>query len=1207
MNELKHLLVELPGMHLIEASAGTGKTYAIALLYVRFLVELKLEPKQILVVTYTEAATKELRGRIRNRIREALDVVEGGETHDSLLRSLCQSGNENWTDKNEVCKILDRALKLFDTASIFTIHGFCLRALNENAFESGSRYDTELVTDQSRLLGEVVDDFWRKSFFNDSSQLLGYALKKKYSSDSLREFARQMVGNPKLEIIPNFSTDQVDALEADCHSSFVLVQQQWTANRPALVDLLTNDKGLSRSEDHYKERLLPELFARMDSFTAASNPYDLPTGYNKFCTSGVAKGSKPKGTPPSHSFFDQCEKLLQLVQKRLLSFQGELIAYCNGQLPIRKQQKNIRFFDDLLNDLYTALSGDNGASFASKLQTTYQAALIDEFQDTDPVQYEIFRKIYANTKLPLFLIGDPKQAIYSFRGADIFAYLQAVRDVPVEKQFTLTSNWRSTADLLAAFNLVFTNRQKPFLFEEIAYHPVTAGNLSGTELETASGTAAPLQIWLMPPEDLNVTKANTLIPEYVTAEISRLLRESNAGTALIDGKPVLPGDIAVIVRSHRQAVAIREALTPLGIPSVMRSDMTIFATDQAREICTLLQGLLNPGGESGVRAALVTDLLGRSGSDIAGFLEDESSWEECLSQFRDYHQIWQERGFMVMTRILMDRENVRGRLLRYPDGERRLTNLLHCFEVIHGKAHEDGIGMQGLVTWFSERVSAREKSEEHEIRLETDEDAVKILTIHVSKGLEYPIVFCPYLWGGIIESKDVVTFHKANNMVKDYGSSDLDLHRKQARQELLAENLRLLYVAITRAKYRCYLYGGKVTSKSDKSRPDTSPLAYLFHASSEICEGDALDVELLAEQYRKLSAADLEGQMLQLAAQSDGSIQVGQLPELAESVAWQPQQAGETNFSCRKFQGEVRSDWRVTSFTSLASHEARAVELPDRDQVLVAGEQIKPEMDETTGAKNIFTFPRGVKAGNLVHAIFEKLDFADAGVDNDQITELVDNHLGLHGFDKLWQPCISGMVKDVIKTPLPSQNGDFTLSDLKKGSWLSELDFFFPLKFISRDGLQSSLSGYLDDYQALDLKKVLTSLQFRPVQGMLKGSMDLVFEHAGRYYLLDWKSNHLGNCIEDYSQDLMKQEMVRNLYPLQYLLYSVALNRYLSLRVADYDYDNHFGGVFYLFLRGMKPQQGSQFGVFRDLPPSDLIKKLTDKLVETEGLVRYET
>ncbi|PKN59577.1 MAG: exodeoxyribonuclease V subunit beta, partial [Deltaproteobacteria bacterium HGW-Deltaproteobacteria-11] len=388
MKELEHLHVELSGSNLIEASAGTGKTYAIACLYLRHLIEKELTPDQILVVTFTEAATEELRGRIRGRISEALDVFAGKHTDDPFLRGLSENVNGSGPEKAASMDLLDRAIKSFDTASIFTIHGFCLRALQDNAFESGSLFDTELITDPSTLLQQVVDDFWRMKFFGDQAPLLKAALRKGYSPDSFAAFARKLLDNPKMKILPDLGSRDRAGVHRDCLEAFEQVRKQWKECREKVVDILENDKGLSRSEKAYKLDVLPELFDGMDSFTSADNPYDLSSDFSKFCTSGILEGKKPKGAAPEHPFFDTCERLQKLVEERFLLLKWELLEFCRERLPLRKREANIRFFSDLLNDLYAALNGDTGDGLAECLRGKYRAALIDEFQDTDPVQYD---------------------------------------------------------------------------------------------------------------------------------------------------------------------------------------------------------------------------------------------------------------------------------------------------------------------------------------------------------------------------------------------------------------------------------------------------------------------------------------------------------------------------------------------------------------------------------------------------------------------------------------------------------------------------------------------------------------------------------------------------------------------------------------------------------------------------------------------------
>ena len=1204
MLELDHLHIDLAGTNLIEASAGTGKTYAIACLYLRLLIEKDLTPEQILVVTYTEAATKELRGRIRSRIREALGVMDGAATQDAFLAGLADNVNGQGPDRIKSREKLDRALNAFDTASIFTIHGFCLRALQENAFESGSLYDTELVTDQTELLQEIVDDFWRMRFFAEPSPLLEYALHKGCSPRTFMYFIKGMLSNSKLEIIPQFSADEIATIEARCRSSYEKVRQEWQEHKKEIADLVRNDKGLSRAANAFKTDLLPELFAGMDACVAGNNPFNLFPDFCKLTTSGVAQGKKPKGTAPEHPFFNSCEELMKNVEERFLALYGELVRFCREHLPIRKRERNIRFFDDLLNDLYQALLGENGEALSGSIRGKYPAALIDEFQDTDPVQYDIFRKIYAATNYPLFLIGDPKQAIYSFRGADVFAYMEAAGNVAVDKRFTLTVNWRSSPRLLTAFNKIFTSVTNPFVYDMISYHPVKQGQEhDGKELARAAGETAPLQIWQIPPEEngkpVNVSKASEIIPPLVAAEIARLLQEGAEGKAMVDNHPLFPGDIAVIVRSHRQAGYMQEALCNLGIPSVLHSDASIFASAEAAEVGTLLHALADPGSEPKVRAALVTDILGRSGDDIALLLEEELAWDDCLEKFREHNQSWRDRGFMAMAQSLLAREGIRGRLLRYPDGERRLTNLLHCFEIIHRKAHEQKLGIEGLVTWFSEQISAKDAAEEYQIRLETDEKAVKIVTVHVSKGMEYPVVFCPFMWGGISDDDDVITFHEGFAMVKDFGSPNYDQNRKAAQRETLAENLRLLYVALTRAKYRCYLCAGKITGKSKKSRPETSSLAYLFHATAGTSISED-PVSRLADEVGKLTLQEMQGQLQVLQEKSEGTIDVVEMPESGAAMPFVPMLDDGMPLASRKFSGVISSEWRVASFTAFASHETTANELPNRDE-RNTGKEVSGSKDaEVPAGKSIFTFPRGAQAGIFFHEIFEGLNFAQTS--EEAVSSQVEKGLEKFGFDKEWQPHVCNMVNRVLTTPLTGPEGAFSLAMLKPGSWITELEFYFPLRFITSDLLTACLRkwGTLPDHADLG-KEVCASLRFRPVRGMVRGFMDMVFEQGGRYYLIDWKSNHLGYRMEDYGQETLKTAMERNLYPLQYLLYTVALNRYLSLRVRGYDYATHFGCVFYVFLRGVSPERGEACGFFRDLPSLEMIDELTKLLIQGGG------
>ncbi|HYK88362.1 MAG TPA: exodeoxyribonuclease V subunit beta [Acidobacteriota bacterium] len=1197
MKELDYLRVRLSGANLIEASAGTGKTHALTCLYLRLLIERNITPERILVVTYTEAATEELRGRIRGRIREALDVFSGGRTEDAFLANLRDNVNGNGPGTVIARDRLNSALNSFDLATIFTIHGFCLRSLQDNVFESGSLYDTELITDQTDMIQEVVDDFWRMKFFAETAPMIGYALRSRFTADDLAVFLKRMLGNPEAEIRPTFSKDKVDSLDRDCQTCFAAVQKGWRKHRQSIVCLLQSDRSLSRSAEHYRADVLPALFDSMDAFTSGGNPFDLFPGFEKFGTSGIKNGTKSSGTAPVHTFLGQCEGLKKKVEERFLALKWELVAYARERLPLRKREINIRFFDDLLADLFEALCGESGNQLAEVLRIRHPAALVDEFQDTDPVQYDIFRRIYRESECPIFLIGDPKQAIYGFRGADIFAYLRAKAEVDPERRSTLTRNWRSTPQLLAAFNTVFGNVAKPFLLDEIAYHTITPGNQARAEILLVDSDPSPLQVWHVPADqdgdDLIVGKANQIIPGAVAAEIARLLHAGRNGAATIGGRPVLPEDVAVIVRTHKQAVAVQTALRSLGIPSVMRSDKSIFATDEARDVCTLLAALLDPGSESKILAALVTGIFGRTGDDVALLLEDEQAWEECLEKFRAYHQAWLERGFMFMSQALLTGEGVRGRLLRNPDGERRLTNLLHCFEVIHEAAQAWGFGIEGVVTWFGDRVSGEEVAEEYQIRLETDERAVRIVTVHLSKGLEYPIVFCPFAWGGVRTDEGVSTFHDGHKMIKDFGSPEYERHRLVSQKEALAENLRLLYVALTRARFRCYLVGGKIVDRTGKNRPETSALAWLLHSSEE-AKGPDDPVGRLALETKSLSARRMREQLCALAAKGNGMISVSPMPAATDVEPYISVRDDGQPLQCRSFEGTIDRTWHVASFTSLATHDSPAAELPDRDESAPPEAQVG--LTEKAQTTSIIGFPRGARAGIFLHEIFEKLNFAEYSAESTLVQ--VERSLVKQGFGTEWTTHVCGMVHNVITAPMFSRAGVFTLADLKPGSWVTELEFFFPLRFITSDRLRSYFQRWSGRHDAADLLRISSALNFRPVRGMVRGFIDMVFEHGGQYYLVDWKSNHLGNLPEHYGRQALKTAMERSLYPLQYLLYTVALNRYLSLRNRNYEYSTCFGGILYVFLRGVNRDDS---GIYYDLPPGEMIRELTSYLVESGG------
>ncbi|MEN6441733.1 MAG: exodeoxyribonuclease V subunit beta [Syntrophobacter sp.] len=1199
ITEFNLLDTRLEGTNLIEASAGTGKTYTIAGLLLRLVLEKDIPISDILVVTYTEAATSELKDRVRRRLREAFEAFSGTPTDDALLNRLL----EKHTDWPAAADKLNYAVNDFDQASIFTIHGFCYRTLLDQAFASGILFDTELVTSQEPFIREIIQDFWRKHFYTTSRLFYNYALEKGLNLASLKETVRKGAGNPYIRIIPRRELPDCSAAEAEFRHKFELTSETWVRAKKEISEMLTTHPSLNRSR--YREASIPTLVRSMDAYFAGECRSCAPCeGFEKFTPDTIQSATKKGHSPLSHPLFELCgelrqarERLRQVYDEKILGLKVELFDYMRAELEARKRRKNILFFDDLLVKLERALSGPHGSRLAEIVKGKYRAALIDEFQDTDSIQYAIFEKIFGDPGSILFLIGDPKQAIYGFRGADIFTYMDASRKT--SSRFTLSGNWRSEPSLISAVNTLFDS-DNPFVYEDIRFHPATPPEEKKQEPLTFGGEPAPpLQVWMLrSSEDSNgksigKEKANELAAGAVAGEISRLLAMGGNGMALIGERPLREGDIAVLVRTHREAAIVRGALSRLGIHSVLHDLGNLFETHEAGELARILASVSNPSDERLLRAALVTDIMGIRGEDLDRFSLDDSGWDRWLAAFREYHESWARRGFFRMFRTLLSKEGVLPRLMGMTDGERRCTNILHLSEVLHKVATTGGLNMSGLVKWLSIQLDpATPKTEEHQLRLESDSDAVKIVTIHKSKGLEYPIVFCPFAWAGSRIRDGGFTFHwespEGMVLTLDLGSPEQQKHRILAEKEQLAENLRLLYVALTRAKHRCYLAWGRVNGA------ETSAPAYLFHFGGSENSGSLLDS--MTTGFKDLNDDALLGDLRRVAGKSGGTIQISDLPERTEEAGTAPEKPS-PELNCRVFEGSINRAWKVSSFSSLVSSQPARAELADRDETLQPGSAVDTDLREPVqprASMDMFSFPRGPASGILLHEIFERIDFASG--DQSLVSECVANSLKGHGFDSSWLEPVCGMVRKVLATPLEPDDETFTLSRIKASERLSELEFHFPLRRVKADRLRNVLTRFTRGTAGSPGESSLERLVFQPLEGFMKGFIDLVFRAKDRFFIVDWKSNYLGPAVESYNQEALRKAIFLNFYNFQYALYTVAVHQYLGTRIPGYSHESHFGGVYYLFVRGMDPAMGPRYGIYRDRPSRDYVEALCSVL-----------
>lgn len=1171
MQPFNPLTISLAGRQLIEASAGTGKTFSLALLFLRLILEQGLELEQILVVTFTNAATEELRGRIRARLREALDILEGtaaGKEGDVLAGLLASC-----KDPAQVRRRLADTLTRMDEAAIYTIHGFCQRMLQDQAFEAGTPFAAEFIESEQLLRREIVEDFWRQRFYRAAAGEAEWATAGWQDPDGLRQDLQPFLARPEVAYVPEVSAQELQDLRGQAEGHWQLVRAAWARDREAVTAILRDDPCLSRDRSKgYGGESLSGIIEGMDQLAGRDDmAWLLPKGVELLASSVMACKLIGRRIRPEHPFFtlfDEWHRRHREFSRaaRALTL-AEAHRFLCSELNRRKQEQNVLYFDDQLSRLAAALAGKEGRALARRIRTRFRVALVDEFQDTDPLQYRIFQNLFGREPDPgLFMIGDPKQSIYSFRGADIFAYIRARRETPAGAAHTMDTNYRSTPAMVRAVNRLF-GRRTHFVFPEIEFQPVRAGLAADARQFLIEGSVpAPLQVQLLPlthaaanKTRIAKDKAEEAAAAWTAQEIARLLQLGRSGGATIGDEPLGGGDLAVLVRTHREAELVRRALAKLSIASVYYSQDSVFATEEARQLYQLLAALLDLSDGALVANALVTDLFGLDARALHALRADQLRWGEAVAELAEYHQRWSRAGVMAMLHLVLHQRQVVSRLVAQSGGERKLTNFLHLAELLQAAAGR--FRMDELVRWFSQQLHAPEpEASSQQLRLESDGDLVKIVTIHKAKGLEYPLVFLPFLWSARqVQGKEIFAFHgpgpdgQDTRLYVDVGSGQEENYR-QAERERLAEDLRLLYVAMTRARCCCYFCWGPVSSLEE------SALAWLLHPGGS--GGNEVASGLTGEQIRA-DLAGLDGGQGLLAFVPSPAVEAARLRNEGQ---WRNLPGPAV------FEGRIDTSWAVTSYSRLLAGTEAVSPLPESGAV-----ETGPGNE---AAMSVFSFPRGAAAGTFLHAVLEQLELQElAGTG---AAEQVAGLLRESGLAPHWAPLVRQWLAQVADTPLLADS-DLRLGLVRKEDRLPELGFHFALGSLE----EAALNALLREHSIPPVE-----MPQARVQGLMKGYIDLVFRHQGRFYLADYKSNYLGAAPSDYRQENLARAMAGHRYDLQYLIYTVALHRYLGRRLPAYDYDRAFGGVFYLFLRGMRPDLGPGCGVWHAHPPRALIEGL---------------
>ena len=1198
MTQLNPYELALTGKHLIEASAGTGKTHAITSIFLRVVVELGYLPSQLLVVTFTRAATAELKSRIRWRLRLVKRLLAGEAVTDD--KSL-QAYVSKISDRARAHLYLNRALEAIDEAAIFTIHGFCQRVLEQSAFESHARFEMELLESLEDLREEALNDALISELVRAHPAVV-QRFSLRAGAQRSTQLLKAIHARPELRILPDPLVGQpID----DRVASFRRAQAQARSvfDPEGICQLLIHDTSLNRNKVSTKH--LPTQLAQMERLLqtgAEAEPWPERCVFQySFLQQSLKKGLVG---PPEHLFFHACDNLSEehrQLQPCLESAQFALELKCvRTAIKLesnRKASLAVQGFDDLLLNVRNALASNMGETLASALSERYPVALIDEFQDTDPIQYEIFSRIYAQPSASLFLIGDPKQSIYSFRGADLHAYLAAAKDTDLNRHI-LDTNWRSDPSLIGAVNALYLDQPAPFLHPEIEYRPVRARPDALDQYDDRDQPLTGLTIACVDSSDstsvLDRKTARRRVAFHTALHVQELVSRS------VQGKQISPRDVAILTQTNAEAQLVQQALLALNLQSALATDTSVFSTEDALGLTILLRALIHPYDSPAVTAALLSPGFNHEPSDIAARFEDTPAWDIEVERFVHARELLIRHGIFAATQYLWDTYNVVANLLQRPGGERHVTNLYHLLELAEAQRSKQNLTPAALLRWLQkmQQDPSSIANEARQLRIESDEHSVVITTVHRSKGLEFPYVFCPFLWADRIVSpgkNDILTYHdyNAENWVADLrGNNASPSAIAAARLEAQAEAVRLIYVALTRASHAVTVFVPNVRGLQQ------SALGQLLFKFLDTREVSALESSFQELKRRFSSLKGIAGANLQLIDVIDTSKARKPCPSSEPPV-----------LRLRDVTRRISNSWVASSFSAMvAGQPAHTLNANDESGKDVDGHnetylQIATEPEPA----RFSALPPGAESGDTLHKILECIDFVNFDPTRDKIIEPLLARLGRD------LPREAANVKRdilaVLEAPLLASDPSFRLKGVDFSRRRSELQFSLGVGFDGNGRVQRQVSpqelaelltpaatGLTDGYPAS-----VRQLSFSPMAGYLRGYIDLVFEHQGRTYVVDYKSTSVSDSIAGFSPERIAHAVASNHYALQTVLYSLVVHRYLRWRKSEYDYDRDFGGTLVVFLRGVCPTRPPGHSVHFHRAPRSAIDAL-DSLFSGSGV-----
>ena len=1174
---------------LVEASAGTGKTYTIVGIYIRMLVEKDLDVDQILTVTFTKKATAELRERILGRLRDCLQAARAGEIAEQGDEFLMEFKNRFESDRAVIAK-LKVAIQNFDDSQVFTIHGFCQKILQEEALTAGTPFEMS-VNPSGDLYETAAEDYWRLFMDRHGSDEAGRYLISKLLS--IAESPSGLVGRNGLSTLLE---KQYAAPEGE-------VLDDPKSHLQTLIDLKSRMKAIvdSEGDEIYAELKncdISRYSTHLDSRWKTVRDYiddeqfslDKPKKLEYFTAEYLYDESnlKKNGEPVQpREFYEVCSALYEAAEnaKRV---ETTLIKDAYEEIKTRRNRlsktSDAYSYNDLLISVRDALSDpQRGKHLAKKLNRRYPVALVDEFQDTDPVQYEIFKTVYpsGHPASSLMMIGDPKQAIYAFRGADLHTYFKARND-GVDVEYTLKHNYRSTVQYIEAVNHLFGGDHKPFIEDDITFESSEAGRIDHTDsLVAGDDVKAPIQVISRYGVESSKEKGTDFAFSQTVLMISKLLNGEHPHDAKIGKKPIEAGDIAILISRNKDAYDLQQRLKRIGIDSVTKTDQNVFETLEARKVEMLMNSVLNPTDQRIFNAGLLTGVFGFDLAVLHHLNSDEDRRQLLIEEMTELADTWRREGFYSMFYRLINSERRLVNFSNLQQAERVITNFFHLADLCANAEKEHLLSPDKLHTWLIRQMEHTDE-EEKELQLESDRNLVKIMTIHSSKGLQFPVVFCPTLWmgytpsvfentpGKMVEYHDeshdglIINYDRIKNKRREHAEYLADV-------ETIAEDVRKAYVALTRAQYSTIIIWNSHTNSNVSGLgasligrhlvTDSIKNKYKVKEDAEISDSDFIS------RFKTLEAASDKRIEFQLVENEDGTV---------NHMVAHSSDGDDLRFKPYSGRDRLNVQKKLESFTSLAGHSTEPG-VPDYDQLLESFSAPFENSDEVpaSGKLTIFDFPKGATAGTAIHKLFEDESFEFSSAQSSDHSSAIENVLEEYGFDKKWVQVLQDMLRDVSGSNIPG----FRLSELSKKDERREMEFHFP-------------ASSVDGHRLLEIIRngAAASDQENIGQHFMTGFIDLIARQNGKYMIIDYKSNYLGDSPEDYSREHLKQEILNASYDLQYHLYTVALVKYLRSRISDFDYNRHIAGVAYLFVRGM--ETGSDNGVWFHKPDEDVITEL---------------